>query len=82
MTNSPVNAGPNGDGSKSLTRESKFGNILNGAAVAAALYVADALRGVDITPLPDLIEPAAIGLLGTAVGLLVSWATKNSTTSG
>jgi hypothetical protein len=64
------------DGRKVLFRDSKFGNILNGAAVAAALYIASAVNGLDVTPLPDLLEPAAVGAIGTFVGLLVSWATS------
>lgn len=66
---------PQADGSKRLFRDSKFGNIVNGAVVALALYLADAVRGVDITPLPDAIEPLALAAVGTAVGLLTSWAT-------
>jgi len=64
------------DGRKQLFRDSKFGNILNGAAVAAALYIADAVSGLDVTALPDVLEPVAFGVVGTVVGLLVSWATS------
>jgi hypothetical protein len=64
------------DGRKRLFRDSKFGNILNGAAVAAALYIADAVSGLDVTALPDVLEPVAFGVVGTVVGLLVSWATS------
>lgn len=64
------------DGSRRLFRDSKLGNLANGAAVAAALYLADALGNLDVTPLPDLLEPLALGAIGTAVGLLVSWVAK------
>jgi len=70
------------DGSKKLFRDSKIGNILNGAAVAAALYIADAAAGLDISPLPDILEPVAFGAIGTFVGLLVSWATARHTDDG
>lgn len=73
---------PSADGSKRLFRDSKFGNILNGAAVAAALYIADAASGLDVTPLPDILEPVAIGAIGTVVGLLVSWATARRKADG
>lgn len=66
----------NPDGSKHLFRDSKIGNIANGAVVALALYLADALGHIDLTPLPDAIEPLAFAAVGTAVGLLVSWASK------
>lgn len=62
-------------GSKTLFRDSKFGNFANGAAVAVALYIADAAAGLDVTPLPDAIEPLALAAVGTVVGLLTSWAT-------
>jgi hypothetical protein len=73
----PAVAGPNGDGSKSLARESKLGNLANGAMAAALLYVADWLTGLDITPLPDVLEPAAVGLVATAIGLITSYLAKN-----
>lgn len=73
----PRYAGPNGDGSQSLARESKIGNFVNGLLVAAALYVADWLGEVDFTPLPDQVEPILIAAAGVGIGLLTSWATKN-----
>ena len=76
-TNPAETAGPNNDGSKSLARESKLGNLANGAAAAVLLYVADWLTGLDITPLPDVLEPAAVGLVAAAVGLITSYLAKN-----
>lgn len=73
----PETAGPNRDGSKSLARESKFGNLVNGATAAVLLYVADWLAEVDLTPLPDAIEPLGVAALATLAGLAVSYATKN-----
>lgn len=76
-TDTPATAGPNHDGSKSLARESKFGNIVNGALVTGALYLADVVGDFDFTPLPDALEPILIAAAGVAVGLLTSWATRN-----
>lgn len=76
MTN-PKNAGPNVDGSKSLARESKLGNIAHGAVVAAALYLAEAVGQFNFTPLPDVLEPIVVAAAGVAVGLLTSWVARN-----
>ncbi len=61
------------DGRKTLFRDSKLGNLANGAVVALALYLVDAVRGLDLTPLPDAIEPVGVALAGVAVGMLTSW---------
>ena len=76
-TTDPRYAGPNGDGSQSLARESKLGNLVNGVAVTVALYVAQWLGDFDFTALPDPVEPIVIAAAGVAIGLLTSWATKN-----
>jgi hypothetical protein len=73
----PRYAGPNGDGSQSLSRESKIGNLVNGLLVAGALYLADWLGDLDFTPLPDQLEPIIIAAAGVGIGLLTSWATQN-----
>lgn len=74
---SPELAGPNRDGSKSLARESKLGNLANGAVAAVLLYVADWATGLDITPLPDVLEPVAVGAIATVVGFITSYLAKN-----
>jgi hypothetical protein len=76
----PSTAGPNGDGSKSLARESKFGQFANGVIVVAAGYAALALGDIDFTPLPDYLEPILVAGVGTLAGLLTAWATKNRRT--
>lgn len=73
----PQTAGPNGDGSKSLARESWVGQFVNGAAVVLVLSLATALGQIDFTPLPDYIEGIAVAAASTAAGLLAAWATKN-----
>lgn len=60
------------NGAGILFRDSKLGNLANGAAAALALYVADWLGHVDVTPLPDALEPLALAAIATGVGLLVS----------
>ena len=77
----PETAGPNGDGSQSLARESKFGQFVNGAAVIGAGYLALALGDIDFTPLPDYLEPVIIAAVGTLAGILTAWATRNRTTT-
>ncbi len=67
------------DGKKTLFRDSKIGNIVNGAVAAAALYVAQAATGFDVSPLPDALEPIAIVVVSTFAGLLTSWATARRT---
>jgi hypothetical protein len=73
----PRTAGPNGDGSQSLARESKFGQFANGAVVVLVTYAALALGEVDFTPLPDYLEPIVVATAGTVAGLLTAWATRN-----
>lgn len=51
----------------SILKDSKIGAWAGGAFNAALLYVADALAELDVSPLPDVLEPGAIGLLTTAV---------------
>lgn len=80
MSDDPRYAGIDGDGSKSLTRESVLGNLGNGALVALALYVANWLGELDMTPLPDWLEPLAVAGAGIAVGMLVSWVARNRKT--
>ncbi len=82
MTNTDpaVTAGPNGDGSQHLARESKFGNFANGLAVTGMTYLALALGDVDFTPLPDTLEPIIVAGVGVAIGLITSWVTKNRKT--
>jgi hypothetical protein len=60
------------NGSGILFRDSKLGNLANGAVAALALYLADWLGELDVTPLPDAIEPLALAGIATAVGLLTS----------
>ncbi len=78
---SPEIAGPNRDGSKSLARESKLGNLANGVVAAGLLYVVDWLGQLDLTPLPDVLEPVGVGAIATVVGLVTSYLAKNRKTA-
>lgn len=59
-------------GKGKLFRDSALGNVVNGAVAAAVLYVADWAGNLDLSPLPDAIEPLAVAAVATGVGLLVS----------
>lgn len=72
-----VTNGPNGDGSKSLTRESWIGQFVHGAAVVLALSIASGIGSIDFTPLPDYLEPIGVGAASTLVGLITAWASRN-----
>jgi hypothetical protein len=65
------------DGSHRLWRDGKLGNLANGAVVAGLLYLADALTGLDVTPLPDALEPLVLAACGTVVGLITSYVAKH-----
>jgi hypothetical protein len=55
-----------------LPFDGKVGNIVNGAISTAIMYVAVALNEFDVTPLPDVVEPAIGGFLAMTVGLLLT----------
>lgn len=69
--------GPRGDGSQSLARESKFGQAATVLVSAVVLALADAAGRLDVSPLPDWLEQAAVVAIGAVVGLMTAWATKN-----
>lgn len=71
-----MNQSDTASGRKRLFRDSKLGNLVNGAVGAAVLYVAEAVAGFDVTPLPDALEPIAIVALPTIAGLVTSWWAK------
>lgn len=64
------------DGAGTLFRDSKLGNLANGGVTVVALYLAEWLGELDVTPLPDVLEPLALGAIATAVGFLVSKVAK------
>jgi pheromone shutdown protein TraB len=70
---------PNGDGSRSLTRESKLGHLVQLILSAAALAAAGWLTDVDLSTLPGWLIATATVAATTLAGVLTSWATKNKT---
>lgn len=70
-------AGPNGDGSQTLARESKWGQgvafVLSTLALGAAGYIGS----LDLGSLPGWAVATATVAVAQAVGLLTAWATKN-----
>lgn len=75
----PEYAGPNGDGSQSLARESKLGHLVQLTLSAVALAVAGWLTDVDLSTLPGWLVATATVAAATLAGVLTSWATKNRT---
>lgn len=69
--------GPRGDGSQTLARESRFGQLTTVAVSVAALALGDWLGSVDVTPLPDWMEQSVVVALAACAGLIVAWGTKN-----
>lgn len=65
-TGRPVSS-PAASGKGSILKDSKIGAAVGGLFSTVLLYVADALGELDVTPLPDFLEPAAAGALITAV---------------
>jgi cobalamin synthase len=63
MMESDTTGKPNGSGS--ILKDSKIGAIGAGLVTAVCLYIAQAVGTLDVTPLPDLLEPAATGLIAT-----------------
>lgn len=73
----PTTAGPNGDGSKSLARESKLGLgvtfVTTVAATAALGYLAD----LDLSTVPGWAAGAAVYATTYVAGLLTAYVAKN-----
>lgn len=72
MTNVNVPAGTDGSGKGSILKDSKIASVVTGAVAAAGLYVADWLGQLDISPLPDQLEPLVAGGILTAVAWLTA----------
>jgi hypothetical protein len=72
MTNTNAPTGTNGSGKGSILKDSKIGAVVGGLVSTVLLYVADALGQVDISPLPDFLEPLAGGAILTTTVWLVT----------
>lgn len=78
MSSNPINAGPNGDGSKSLAKESKVGQVVNFAVTAVAGAALLWLNGLNADSVSSFWwGPITIAGAGTAAGFLSAWLKKN-----
>lgn len=75
--NSPMNAGPEGDGSKSLAKESKAGLAVSFVVFAAVQGLVDALNTVDLDGRTGWWVSLANAGIATATGLGAAWLKKN-----
>lgn len=78
-TGSPATSGPKGDGSSSLARESKIGQAINFVTTTLALAASGWLTSVKLDSFPGWATATVSAAIGTAVGLLTAYATKNRT---
>jgi hypothetical protein len=76
-TNPATTAGPNGDGSKSLAKESKVGAGVQFVITAAAVGLAGALANLDTSHWSGYIGMVGISVVGLAGGLLASYTKRN-----
>lgn len=76
MTN-PRNAGPNGDGSKSLAPESKVGLVVQWLITALATGLLGALVNLDTSHWSGYLGMVGVSVVGLAVGTLSSWLKAN-----
>ena len=77
MTNPALTNGPLGDGSQSLSSESRWGHAVSLVTTAAALALAGVLTNFDMHGVPAYLIPLASAATGTVAGLLTSWVKKN-----
>lgn len=73
----PSTAGPARDGSRSLARESRIGQVMTTALSILALGLAGWLIELDLSTLPGWAVAAASVAASSAAGTLTSWATRN-----
>lgn len=76
MTN-PINAGPAGDGSRSLAKESKAGLAVAFLLAAAGQGLLSALNAIDLDGQTGWWVSLANAGIATAAGLLTAWLKKN-----
>lgn len=74
----PETAGPHADGSQSLAKESKVGQLVNFAVTTLAGGALVWLNGVNADSFKDFWwGPLVATGIGTASGLLAAWLKKN-----
>jgi len=75
--NSPMNSGPEGDGSKSLAKESKVGLAVSFVMFAAIQGLVDSLNRVDLDGQTGWWVTLANAGIATVIGLGSAWLKKN-----
>ena len=73
----PQMAGPNGDGSKSLAKESKVGALVQFVVTSAATGALAWLTGLDTSHWDGYLGMVGVAGVGLAVGLVSSYLKKN-----
>lgn len=76
-TNPAATAGPNGDGSKSLAKESKFGAVVQFLITTLGLGVLGWLTNLDTSHWTGWWSAVAVAGVATVTGLLTSYLKKN-----
>lgn len=73
----PVNAGPNGDGSLSLAKESKAGLTVGFIVTALLQVLAQGLASLDTSSWQGWWVPLVTAGIGTVIGLITAYLKKN-----
>jgi hypothetical protein len=73
----PQTAGPNRDGSKSLARESRYGQATTFVLSVAATGALGWLANLDLSTVPGWAAGAAALAVSGVVGTLTAYVTKN-----
>ena len=73
----PVNAGPNGDGSKSLAKESKTGIAVQFVLTVLATGALGWLSDLDTSQWSGWWAATAVSGVAAVVGLLSAWLKRN-----
>lgn len=76
-TNPATKAGPAGDGSKSLARESKLGIATNTILTIAATGALAWLQGLDTSHWSGWWSFVAIGAVSSGIAFLTAWKARN-----
>ncbi len=77
MTNPANTAGPAGDGSKSLAKESKVGVLVTFALTGLATGAIGYLGNLDVSTLPGWATSTATAAVASAIGLLSAYVKRN-----
>lgn len=77
QTNPAVVAGPNGDGSKSLAKESRFGIVTALVLTSLAQGAIGYLGELDLSTLPGWAVGTATAAVAAGVGLLTAYVKRN-----